>query len=1165
MKSTVTPNCSSRASATHLMLVAALAIAPRAFPQTVPSPATAEQLAKYDKNKNGTLEAAERNALEADEAASTRAPAGPPVPDDTITLSPFEVTTEKDDGFAASSAGTGGRLATNMEDIAAPFSAMTRDFIDAMGITNLVEAGTWSVNGAPIFDGQGVDMFGNPNLTNIRGQGTSQSGQRNYSFTASILDSYNLERYEFGRGPNAALFNISNGNSDNPLVGGQSATTKRARFDRPFDTISFAAGSWDYYRATLDVNRPLTKRLAVRTNAVWFDREGWRLNEFEKTKGVTVAGTYRLGKMTELRLEGSAEITERSQPVTLVMDKLSGWDGSTVFSSPITDAALAAFGTTGAANRGVERRAGQYYVWVPGQGMIMNRQNEGLTMRGDENANVPFYTGGVARFRGTGLPFGNGGNNNGGPDMNTNPGNDLWFLGQENLPADRFDRAISNSAFRLPSRRFTYLPEFPVFEQHNKDVNGAFTHQFTKTLIAEVGFDFNKTHDARMQDANTPRFTRIDINQNLPDGTPNPYFLQPYGDMGGRLADRYTETRMVRFNLGWLKDVGKWGLYQVVVNASTNSTSVKDRNRLISMADVPDARLWDSGSLRVNYRFYWKNPDRPYNRLGDLPGTLSRNIYNTNNTLQSTALTPAQPRWVLSGGTDNERINSSISVPVSATYSVFKKKLVVMAVPRFDQYNSKVNNGLATADLPANWDGTTLFFKPKAPADWLNLTYVSTDANTLAPLTRLPATSRPRTNTTITTVNNTNLQLALPVARYTNDRFRDDYSAPDNKGHRYTGSYGAVYHILPWVSVAGNYATNYGIPPTNTFTINNEQVAAREGRGMDLSLRFHLAKGKLTVNTNYFHNEADRARVGSPIVGSANTLLQQQTATNTVADGRNERGIPDFFTNDYQSVWSKGYELEVVGKIGRSVRVMINGGSSESAVFDRYPLSKAWIKIWDPALQLVLQDAGGMLSGGPQPTGAPGLAINNPAITPASATDRNNAVSAYNSMWANYANTVLTADSGRQNVVTLYKANFYVDYTVPRTWLKNLRVGVGVQWRGGHRANVAGDKRGQTTLNAAGQVVDDPNVDSFSNVYIYQPVNTTLTLGYKAKLFGKPVDFQLNVRNLINEQAVIYQDSGITLRPPGGDVNVPYRVATASRVADYQQPISFIFKTTVTF
>lgn len=235
--------------------------------------------------------------------------------------------TDKDDGFAAVNAGTATRLSLEMRDVSVPYSVMTREFIDALGITNAQEAASWAPNGSdPAPSPNSQDVLQQPTRFNVRGVDSTSGQQRNGYLTAGILDSYSMERFDFGRGPNAALFNVGSGST---VTGGMGAQSKRARYDRDFETISFSYGSWDYRRSTLDVNRALTDKLAVRANALWSDQNGWRMNEFGKTKGLTVTGAYLLTPKTEIRIEGSYDKVARSLPATSIYDAVTGWDGRT--------------------------------------------------------------------------------------------------------------------------------------------------------------------------------------------------------------------------------------------------------------------------------------------------------------------------------------------------------------------------------------------------------------------------------------------------------------------------------------------------------------------------------------------------------------------------------------------------------------------------------------------------------------------------------------------------------------------------------------------------------------------------------------------------------------------------------------------------------------------
>ena len=127
---------------------------------------------------------------------------------ETVTLNPFQVNTEKDEGFVASSSLAGGRLATDLKDTPVAYSVMTRDFIDAVGVTDLQSAMEWMPNVVSTMTAQGPvnDISGQPNgAQNVRGAagGSANSRQqRNYFIFFAPMDSYALERYDMGRGPN---------------------------------------------------------------------------------------------------------------------------------------------------------------------------------------------------------------------------------------------------------------------------------------------------------------------------------------------------------------------------------------------------------------------------------------------------------------------------------------------------------------------------------------------------------------------------------------------------------------------------------------------------------------------------------------------------------------------------------------------------------------------------------------------------------------------------------------------------------------------------------------------------------------------------------------------------------------------------------------------------
>src|SRR4051812_4533608 len=238
---------------------------------------------------------------------------------DTVTLSPFEVTTDRDVGYTASNSLAGGRLNTDLRDTAAAISVFTKDFLDDIGITNVNQALEFGLNTA-----SEVEPTGNlsvENNFNFRMRGiTGAQRSRNLFRTGLNLDAYNTERLDFSRGPNSILF------GEGSPAGLINTSTKVARFGQNFVRTQARVGSYAERRATLDVNRTLGSTLALRLNGVWQDARGYREFEFTKKKGVTIAGSWRPFKKTTLKVDyEKANFDEnRARPWTPV-DRYTSW------------------------------------------------------------------------------------------------------------------------------------------------------------------------------------------------------------------------------------------------------------------------------------------------------------------------------------------------------------------------------------------------------------------------------------------------------------------------------------------------------------------------------------------------------------------------------------------------------------------------------------------------------------------------------------------------------------------------------------------------------------------------------------------------------------------------------------------------------------------------
>src|SRR5687768_1147187 len=213
-----------------------------------------------------------------------------------VQLSPFEVNTDRDVGYVASASLAGGRLNTDLRDTAAAISVFTKDFLDDIAITNVNQALEYGLNVASEVEATGNLSVENNFSFRMRGI-TGAQRSRNLFRTGLNLDAYNTERLDFSRGPNSILF------GEGSPAGLINTSTKVARFGQNFARVQLRAGSFAERRATLDVNRQVGSKLALRFNALYQDMGGYREFEFNDKKAATITGSWRPFKKTTVKVD----------------------------------------------------------------------------------------------------------------------------------------------------------------------------------------------------------------------------------------------------------------------------------------------------------------------------------------------------------------------------------------------------------------------------------------------------------------------------------------------------------------------------------------------------------------------------------------------------------------------------------------------------------------------------------------------------------------------------------------------------------------------------------------------------------------------------------------------------------------------------------------------
>jgi outer membrane receptor protein involved in Fe transport len=391
------------------------------------------------------------------QAQTATPPAAAPKPEETVELSPFTVNTDQDTGYIATDSLVGGRLSTQLLKTPSDVTVLTRDFLTDIGATDYIAASAYLTN-TYVIPVNGQD-FGSQN--NFRGLGGGFP-TRNYFKQNDSLDYYNVERVESARGPNALLFGDG-------IVGGIINTvSKSAKVGRSFREASLRVDSEGSMRGTFDINQSLGQMGALRVNAVKDGDRNYIDSYFKNRIGITLAGTFRIGKTDEIRIETEAADLKFNYTPQSFTDRNSAWNG-VPFVGPSTT------NPTGAT--GINRFTTDQLVYVPNVG-VLNYLNYG---------------------------------NSAG----------------SNLAQDKSKEAFVPNLHSV-SRDFSLQPTNAVGDVRRELFAAYWDHQWTAGLHSEFAAQYAK-YD-RSTETFQPNAVQVDVNSFLPGGTPNVHFGQLYAE-----------------------------------------------------------------------------------------------------------------------------------------------------------------------------------------------------------------------------------------------------------------------------------------------------------------------------------------------------------------------------------------------------------------------------------------------------------------------------------------------------------------------------------------------------------------------------------------------------------------------------------------------------------
>jgi hypothetical protein len=854
--------------------------------------------------------------------------------------------------------------------------------------------------------------------------------------------------------------------------------------------------------------------------------------------------------------------------------------GSTVFGvNPITGAVGLTF--SGEPN-GVNRVSQDFMVANLANGKMYNYRNYPITRRADATSRVPVWS----KLAPNGQYFVRAGNGslplqgNGSIQPAFGVGRQNQYTGNlQSLPGDMYSRVFANSKMREPSYRYTGTLDIPTTWSWAKALQGTLTQTIGDKIFLDVSADVNRVHSGtrnfdQPNTATNPeggRFVMLDINQLLPDGTPNPNFLEPYSTLAPGGREDWTGDNSVRLNFVYTNlDLQKWGNYVFNFQVGASQRDTQTRGWVVVTAQNADSRRWAaSDTLRI--RANWSDPVKQYY----LPSSLNYTGTDWTNPNAPVIQAPVtiSPRKILGQSPGNGGTNWSTGFDQDRYYLAHTQgKFFSGAVVLTGDYRRayafrarKTNDDLG--DLPVGWDAASAIMRPDAPKDYFTMTYLNKNTSTGAIISTKPqlATTRPRTTDPVT-----GLSIENPV--FKNDRFRNDYNNPSASSYSNSKNLGLVWNARKWIAPYVNYSTSYTPQTSLSQDIEYDYVVPTTASGYDMGANVRLANGNFTIRLNYYKNTRKNDTTNAPTRAFINALYAANRADDNdgTSSGRNALGFEDQPNNgDYQETRSDGREVEIAANLFRGMRMTLNGGWGFQTNSNRYALSRAYVPAHADDFKTILEQAGGKVDTSQKPIGAPsapGLAIKDPSAT-GFLLDQQIAIDAYNNLWISYESIIKDRPLRTANQPTI---NGFLDYTLQSGVARGLRIGGGVQWQGTIRLAQLGN---QTILSPTDPTtaIDDPLVDNNDFSFVKGSYKTTATMAYTFQMKNnRTLALNLVVTNPINDRGIVWGDGSLgtgfaNFRQPAGDLTKPNRTGRPGLISRLKEPIAYKLTGTYSF
>lgn len=816
-------------------------------------------------------------------ASAQQAPAAPDaakqkndeVADETITLSPFEVSSSKDEGYLASSSLAGSRLNTSLKDIASPISVVTTQFLQDTGATSVQDLLIYTTNTqvegvrgnyfgtyAQDIGGQNSRLSRPQEQTRVRGLNQADL-TRDFWVTSIPLDAYNVNSIEIQRGPNSILYGLGS------PAGIINYSLKTPNMSRDRYMVEGRVSNEGGLRGTADLNQViLPNTLAIRLNGLAENQKFSQEGTYSRVKRFTVSPRWTPkvadGVYTEFTVNFEKGQTKANRPLqTPPVDDITPWYSQNVnkYTKPTTTSAIPAEITPYLGNY-----SGAWPSWYDQIGMIFSDPNSSKT--GGNNITDAVRQRGGAVFSSWQYVTNAYDTWSGSNALNqkatfaNNPRVMAIINDYEKRSGKAFtgftgwqaQQILDTSVFDYWHDSLTGPNNYQWNDFHTINISGRQTYFHDRAGI-EVVYDKQNFKDGYKNLINDPYTVSIDINAQQPNGAPNPNFLRPYyvsdtaAQWRNEMAENARATAFYKFRLddfmqkGILTSIIGEQTFTGVLSTQTNTHS--DYSYKLSDLGQEIGQYGYDGLTFVHYLNSDKAP-------ATLSSPVGMGIHGVNAVQMPTGTITAQTRY-------DPGYPTAIPDWSNVTTSVMNEN---------DNLSSLITGASGTRQ---QIDSKSFIWQSR----FLNDTVVglfgvredkfSKQAKGTPPL--LPQDARKQ-------------RVQNPFdPKWTYDPANDLYADAT------THSYGIILHSpefinkhLPWgttITLGYNHASNFR-PNDVGFDIERHQLAAPSGESKDYSVLISTLNDRLTLRATWYKTvQRNTSAQGGPSSGLIQEKLQR--------------------------------------------------------------------------------------------------------------------------------------------------------------------------------------------------------------------------------------------------------------------------------------------------